>query len=154
MTEVVTWLCGLCKLLPLHSWNGFNINNPCMMVEIVGRPVEVSRTGQFGLEGGNFEGLDHARLSKSTMSPRWLETKKATKARFEGGVLVVVCVGLSRRHCDDIAMERLGETERSREKRTEGEADRGNIEINTCGRRGTVKKGGGARETGCGRGEN
>ncbi|KHN32393.1 Serine/threonine-protein kinase-like protein [Glycine soja] len=38
MKEVVTWLCGLCKLVPLHSWNGFN--NPCMMVEIAGRPVE------------------------------------------------------------------------------------------------------------------
>ncbi|KAL2329313.1 hypothetical protein Fmac_022740 [Flemingia macrophylla] len=68
MTEVVTWLCGLCKLLPLHSWNGFNINNPCMMVETVGRPVEAPRSGQFGLEGGNFEGLDRARLSKSAMS--------------------------------------------------------------------------------------
>jgi len=22
MKEVVTWLCGLCKLGPLHSWNG------------------------------------------------------------------------------------------------------------------------------------
>lgn len=55
MSDVVNWLCGLCKLLPLHSWNGFNINNPCMMVETVGRPVEAPRTSQFGLEGGNFD---------------------------------------------------------------------------------------------------
>jgi len=68
MKEVVTWLCGLCKLVPLHSWNGFN--NPCMMVETVGRPVE-ARNGQFssrleGVEEGNFDALD-ARLSKSAM---------------------------------------------------------------------------------------
>ncbi|XP_027355529.1 serine/threonine-protein kinase-like protein At3g51990 [Abrus precatorius] len=68
MKEIVTWLCGLCKLVPLHSWNGFN--NPCMMVETVGRPVE-ARNGQFssrleGVEEGNFEALD-ARLSKSAM---------------------------------------------------------------------------------------
>nr|KYP67967.1 Serine/threonine-protein kinase-like protein At3g51990 family [Cajanus cajan] len=61
MSDVVIWLCGLCKLLPLHSWNGFNINNPCMMVETVGRPVEAPRTAQFGLEGGNFD------FSKSAM---------------------------------------------------------------------------------------
>ena len=24
MKEVVTWLCGLCKLVPLHSWNEIN----------------------------------------------------------------------------------------------------------------------------------
>ncbi|KAL9296101.1 hypothetical protein ACSQ67_021997 [Phaseolus vulgaris] len=66
MKEVVTWLCGLCKLVPLHSWNGFN--NPCMMVETVGRPVE-ARNGQFSsrlVEEGNFDALD-ARLSKSAM---------------------------------------------------------------------------------------
>ncbi|XVF79663.1 hypothetical protein PTKIN_Ptkin15bG0007700 [Pterospermum kingtungense] len=38
MKEVVGWLTGLSKLVPLHSWNGFN--NPCLMVETVGRPVE------------------------------------------------------------------------------------------------------------------
>ncbi|QCD88951.1 serine/threonine-protein kinase-like protein At3g51990 [Vigna unguiculata] len=63
MKEVVTWLCGLCKLVPLHSWNGFN--NPCMMVETVGRPVE-ARNGEFGVEEGKFEALD-GRLSKSAM---------------------------------------------------------------------------------------
>ncbi|CAN0863650.1 Serine/threonine-protein kinase-like protein At3g51990 [Linum grandiflorum] len=38
MKEVVDWLSTLSKLVPLHSWNGFN--NPCMMVETMGRPVE------------------------------------------------------------------------------------------------------------------
>ncbi|XP_022982634.1 serine/threonine-protein kinase-like protein At3g51990 [Cucurbita maxima] len=38
MKDVVVWLTGLSKLVPLHSWNGFN--NPCLMVETVGRPVE------------------------------------------------------------------------------------------------------------------
>lgn len=64
MNEVVTWLCGLCKLVPLHSWNGFN--NPCMMVETVGRPVEPPRNAQFGLEEGNFDALE-VKLSKSAM---------------------------------------------------------------------------------------
>ncbi|TKY67955.1 Serine/threonine-protein kinase protein [Spatholobus suberectus] len=52
MKEVVTWLCGLCKLVPLHSWNGFN--NPCMMVETVGRPVEAPRNIN-ALEEGNLD---------------------------------------------------------------------------------------------------
>lgn len=38
MKEIVDWLTGLSKLVPLHSWNGFN--NPCLMVETMGRPVE------------------------------------------------------------------------------------------------------------------
>ncbi|XP_039069280.1 serine/threonine-protein kinase-like protein At3g51990 isoform X2 [Hibiscus syriacus] len=38
MKEVVGWLAGLSKLVPLHLWNGFN--NPCMMVETMGRPIE------------------------------------------------------------------------------------------------------------------
>ncbi|GAY36904.1 hypothetical protein CUMW_025270 [Citrus unshiu] len=42
MKEIVDWLTGLSKLVPLHSWNGFN--NPCLMVETVGRPVEVRKT--------------------------------------------------------------------------------------------------------------
>ncbi|XP_019058684.1 PREDICTED: LOW QUALITY PROTEIN: serine/threonine-protein kinase-like protein At3g51990 [Tarenaya hassleriana] len=41
MKEIVDWLTGLCKLVPLHSWN---INNPCMMVETMGRPVEYRRS--------------------------------------------------------------------------------------------------------------
>ncbi|XP_057456924.1 serine/threonine-protein kinase-like protein At3g51990 [Lotus japonicus] len=65
MKEIVNWLCGLCKLVPLHSWNGFN--NPCMMVETVGRPVEARKNGEFGAEEGNFDGLDGARLSKSAV---------------------------------------------------------------------------------------
>ncbi|KAG4966762.1 hypothetical protein AAZX31_12G010500 [Glycine max] len=74
MKELVTWLCGLCKLVPLHSWNGFN--NPCMMAEIAGRPVEAAAAaarnyGQFssrleGVEEGKFDALD-GRLSKSAM---------------------------------------------------------------------------------------
>ncbi|XP_058729503.1 serine/threonine-protein kinase-like protein At3g51990 [Vicia villosa] len=66
MNEVVNWLCGLCKLVPNHSWSGFN--NPCMMVETVARPVE-PRNGQVSsrfAEDGNFNGLD-ARLSKSAL---------------------------------------------------------------------------------------
>nr|TKR58944.1 serine/threonine-protein kinase-like protein [Populus alba] len=45
MKEVVDWLAALSKLVPLHSWNGFN--NPCMMVETMGRPTELRNT-QFG----------------------------------------------------------------------------------------------------------
>lgn len=67
MNEVVNWLGGLCKLVPNHSWNGFN--NPCMMVETVGRPVE-PRNGHVNssrfVDEGNFDGLD-ARLSKSAL---------------------------------------------------------------------------------------
>lgn len=67
MKEIVAWITGLCKLVPLHSWNGFN--NPCMMIETVGRPIEARNAHmgprqEEGLEGGNFEALD-ARLSKS-----------------------------------------------------------------------------------------
>lgn len=66
MKEIVAWLSGLCKLVPLHSWNGFN--NPCMMIETVGRPVEARNAHlsqkQEGLEGGNFDAFN-ARLSKS-----------------------------------------------------------------------------------------
>ncbi|KAE8694180.1 Serine/threonine-protein kinase-like protein [Hibiscus syriacus] len=48
MKEVVSWLTGLSKLVPLHLWNGFN--NPCMMVETMGRPVEFrnAEDGKFG----------------------------------------------------------------------------------------------------------
>ncbi|KAK7258203.1 hypothetical protein RIF29_32724 [Crotalaria pallida] len=73
MNEIVNWLCGLCKLVPLHSWNGFNINNPCMMVETVGKPVEARNSAQLNSrlegvveEGNNFDGLD-AKLSKSAI---------------------------------------------------------------------------------------
>lgn len=45
MKEVVDWLTTLSKLVPLHSWNG--LNNPCMMVETMGRPVELRNT-RFG----------------------------------------------------------------------------------------------------------
>ncbi|CAN1190510.1 Serine/threonine-protein kinase-like protein At3g51990 [Linum perenne] len=45
MNELVDWLSELSKMVPLHSWNGFN--NPCMMVETIGRPVEL-RNGESG----------------------------------------------------------------------------------------------------------
>ncbi|KAE9620191.1 hypothetical protein Lal_00019175 [Lupinus albus] len=73
MNEIVSWLCGLCKLVPLHSWNGFNINNPCMMVESVGNPIEAGNnvaqaqwTSRFEgmVEGNNLDVVD-AKLSKS-----------------------------------------------------------------------------------------
>ncbi|KAL6327574.1 hypothetical protein AAG906_021865 [Vitis piasezkii] len=54
MKEVVEWLGGLSKLVPLHTWNGFN--NPCLMVETMGRPVEASKMD--GVEGGNMDGMD------------------------------------------------------------------------------------------------
>ena len=60
MKDVVVWLTGLSKLVPLHSWNGFN--NPCMMVENVGRPVEVASGNNNAhlnwLEGGGVGNLD------------------------------------------------------------------------------------------------
>ncbi|CAM8910491.1 unnamed protein product [Rhodiola kirilowii] len=57
MNQVVDWLAGLSKLVPLHSWNNFN--NPCMMVETVGRPVEV-KNGHLGsqLNGEENETVD------------------------------------------------------------------------------------------------
>ena len=54
MKEVVEWLGGLSKLVPLHTWNGFN--NPCLMVETMGCPVEASKMD--GVEGGNMDGMD------------------------------------------------------------------------------------------------
>jgi serine/threonine protein kinase len=39
MKEVVDCLDGLSKIVPVHSWNAF-ANNPCLMVETMGRPVE------------------------------------------------------------------------------------------------------------------
>ncbi|XVE76774.1 hypothetical protein DITRI_Ditri13aG0007700 [Diplodiscus trichospermus] len=53
MKEVVGWLTGLSKLVPLHSWNGFN--NPCLMVETVGRPVELRNPQEnFDAKDGKF----------------------------------------------------------------------------------------------------
>ncbi|XP_062175289.1 serine/threonine-protein kinase-like protein At3g51990 [Alnus glutinosa] len=59
MKEVVEWLSGLSKLVPLHSWNGFN--NPCMMVETVGGPVglrNVNNSRVEGVEGGDLDAMD------------------------------------------------------------------------------------------------
>ncbi|KAJ7949251.1 Serine/threonine protein kinase [Quillaja saponaria] len=68
MKDIVAWLTGLSKLVPMHSWNGFN--NPCLMVETVGHPVE-ARHAQMnstpeGDVAGNFDALD-ARLGSLVM---------------------------------------------------------------------------------------
>ncbi|XP_021832454.1 uncharacterized protein LOC110772330 [Prunus avium] len=68
MKEVVVWLTGLSKLVPLHSWNGFN--NPCIMVETMGQPVE-SRNAHFrskleGVGEENLEALD-AKLTRQAL---------------------------------------------------------------------------------------
>ncbi|XP_050210186.1 serine/threonine-protein kinase-like protein At3g51990 [Mercurialis annua] len=65
MKEVAHWLSALSKLVPLHSWNGFN--NPCMMVETMGRPVEMRNT-QFGVrpEGVGDENLDGVQSVKDS----------------------------------------------------------------------------------------
>ncbi|CAN1316582.1 Serine/threonine-protein kinase-like protein At3g51990 [Linum perenne] len=64
MKEVVDWLNALCKMVPLHSWNGFN--NPCMMVETMGRPVEM-RSGQFGLRVLQGNGNGDGTLGRQTV---------------------------------------------------------------------------------------
>ncbi|KAM1778372.1 hypothetical protein ACFX12_039875 [Malus domestica] len=68
MKEVVVWLTGLSKLVPLHSWNGFN--NPCTMVETMGRPVE-SRNAHLTskLEGVGEENLEalEAKLTRQAL---------------------------------------------------------------------------------------
>lgn len=67
MKDVVFWLGGLSKLIPLHAWNGFN--NPCMMVETVGRPVEVRNAHMNWVEGvgeGNLDAMD-AKFAKQAM---------------------------------------------------------------------------------------
>lgn len=68
MKEVVVWLTGLSKLVPLHSWNNFN--NPCTMVETMGQPVE-SRASHFnskplGFGEENFEGME-AKLARQAL---------------------------------------------------------------------------------------
>ncbi|XP_044490964.1 serine/threonine-protein kinase-like protein At3g51990 [Mangifera indica] len=67
MKEVVGWLTGLSKLVPLHSWNGFN--NPCLMVETMGRPVEVRKTPQEDI-GGARESLDMVEAKFNRMAMR------------------------------------------------------------------------------------
>ncbi|XP_060670737.1 serine/threonine-protein kinase-like protein At3g51990 [Ziziphus jujuba] len=67
MKDVVVWLSGLSKLVPLHTWNGFN--NPCLMVETVGRPVEVRNPNLNMVEGfgeGNLDSMD-AKFAKQAM---------------------------------------------------------------------------------------
>ncbi|KAI3827011.1 hypothetical protein L1987_01072 [Smallanthus sonchifolius] len=50
MSEIVESLSLLAKLVPLRSWNG--LSNPCLMVETVGRPVELRPTHSGGGDGG------------------------------------------------------------------------------------------------------
>ncbi|XWS77371.1 hypothetical protein CRYUN_Cryun01aG0255600 [Craigia yunnanensis] len=58
MKEVVGWLTGLSKLVSLLSWNGFN--NPCLMVETMGRPVEFRKAQE------NLDALD-GKFGRQTM---------------------------------------------------------------------------------------
>lgn len=58
MKEIVAWLRGLSKLVPLHSWNGFN--NPCMMVETIGGPVglrNVNNSREERVEGVDLDAM-------------------------------------------------------------------------------------------------
>ncbi|KAK4592043.1 hypothetical protein RGQ29_016502 [Quercus rubra] len=68
MKEVVGWLSGLSKLVPLHSWNG--LNNPCMMVENVGVPVGVGlrdvNLRVESVQGGNLDAVD-GKVSRLSM---------------------------------------------------------------------------------------
>lgn len=74
MKEVADWLNGLSKLVPLHSWNGFN--NPCLMVEeTFGTPVESKKNAHLNarpndencdaIDGGNFARPAMLRNSRS-----------------------------------------------------------------------------------------
>lgn len=55
MKEVAECLTGLSKMVPVHSWNG--LTNPCLMVETMGRPVELA--GSRGKsDEGNLDGVD------------------------------------------------------------------------------------------------
>ncbi|KAF8403759.1 hypothetical protein HHK36_011864 [Tetracentron sinense] len=69
MKDVVEILSVLSKTVPLHTWNGFSVNNPCSMVEIVGRPVESRNTLLHSrprhLEGGNKDVIDNKPLRNS-----------------------------------------------------------------------------------------
>lgn len=70
MKEIVEWLSGLSKLVPLHSWNGFN--NPCMMVETVGGPVGLKTVNNWGVEDveGGLDAMDGKSGRLSTRNSR------------------------------------------------------------------------------------
>ncbi|XP_023523551.1 serine/threonine-protein kinase-like protein At3g51990 [Cucurbita pepo subsp. pepo] len=77
MKDVVLWLTGLSKLVPLHSWNGFN--NPCLMVETVGRPVE-TRSSQLNLRSRSVEDGDmDAQMS-------WRDIKNSRRVYSDLGI--------------------------------------------------------------------
>ncbi|XP_042480233.1 serine/threonine-protein kinase-like protein At3g51990 [Macadamia integrifolia] len=44
MKDIVECLRVLSKMVPLHSWNGLSVSNPCLMIEAVGRLVESENT--------------------------------------------------------------------------------------------------------------
>nr|XP_043610169.1 serine/threonine-protein kinase-like protein At3g51990 [Erigeron canadensis] len=68
MSEIVESLSSLTKLVPLRPWNG--LGNPCLMVETVGRPVEIvsSRTKSGG--GGDVRPLSNPRRVYSDLRSR------------------------------------------------------------------------------------
>ncbi|KAG6606894.1 Serine/threonine-protein kinase-like protein, partial [Cucurbita argyrosperma subsp. sororia] len=77
MKDVVHWLTGLSKLVPLHSWNGFN--NPCLMVETVGRPVE-TRSSQLNLRSRSVEDGD---MDAQTL---WRDIKNSRRVYSDLGI--------------------------------------------------------------------
>ncbi|KAH7570606.1 hypothetical protein JRO89_XS05G0143500 [Xanthoceras sorbifolium] len=98
MKEIVEWLTGLSKLVPLHSWNGFN--NPCLMVETMGRPVEDCNKGltesvfRFGVRSNLMElmaGTDEEHESREQtngVEPDMKSSNRSFSSRF-GGVRYV-----------------------------------------------------------------
>ncbi|KAI7732407.1 hypothetical protein M8C21_004137, partial [Ambrosia artemisiifolia] len=69
MSEIVESLSVLMKLVPVRSWNG--LSNPCLMVETVGRPVEVSSSRpNNGGNGGDGKQLSNPRRVYSDLGLR------------------------------------------------------------------------------------
>ncbi|XP_076887919.1 serine/threonine-protein kinase-like protein At3g51990 [Bidens hawaiensis] len=70
MSEIVESLSMLTKLVPVRSWNG--LPNPCLMVETVGRPVELasSRAVHSGNGGGDGKRLSNPRRVYSDLGLR------------------------------------------------------------------------------------
>ncbi|KAL3580090.1 hypothetical protein D5086_017925 [Populus alba] len=86
MKEVVDWLTTLSKLVPLHSWNG--LNNPCMMVETMGRPVELRNT-RFGSrpQDAETDGVESSLKSANRFSSsRFVSPRYAMEGRAQSHV--------------------------------------------------------------------
>lgn len=66
MKQIVDCLSGLSKMVPLHTWNGFN--NPCLMLENVGRPVESINTHLDSrlkcIDGANLDAIDNNKYAR------------------------------------------------------------------------------------------